>query len=121
MTPAIQAALDELKAAQGPLDEVIEGFADFARVNVSSAARLVVEQAMRIRTRRAECIRIAIQSLESLDRDGYPDIPKVTVAHDVRDDLADQARTMAAALGEVVEEGPAENLNLDGKVEPRTI
>ena len=90
--------LKELLAAYAATQPIVEGLEDFARLNILQATQPKVAELHIAMRRRLDLLDAACKALQALREDGYPALPVSMVSADVYKDLADQKKTIDAAL-----------------------
>ena len=88
----------EIQEHRDTLAPQLEGFEDLSDVNVSDITKGQVVRDIEDARRREELAEIAMSVLKRLSDDGYPELPIIKVPADIYRDLAEQKRTIDAAL-----------------------
>lgn len=96
LTALIEELTEALRATVGP---EFEGFQDLELLNISPASKAQVNFDINAAKRRRDRVQSALDALQALLEDGYPDVPLIEVAPEVFDDLFDQGVSIQAALG----------------------
>ena len=121
MATGVPAVLEELAAALADIEPAHEGLRDYAELDIQSATKQEVTSVLGQYDRRVDLLQNAKRTLEKLIADGYPDLPVHEVADAIYADLADQERTIAAALAKFSSTGKAATLGLGASpAEPKS-
>jgi hypothetical protein len=88
----------ELLGVKAVMEPELEGFKDFARLNINADTAAAISTADADFTRRLKLINEVITALDALKADGYPTLDTRTVSSAVYDDLKANAITIEAAL-----------------------
>lgn len=116
----VDEALEELQKAVADSTPLIEGLKDYQRLNLQEATKAVIDEALDHHGRRDSLLRQAVQALEQLLADGYPEVPVHEVAESVYEDLAENNRTIDVAFAHFKSPEQATSLNPTAKkAEPK--
>jgi hypothetical protein len=88
----------ELLGVKTVMEPELEGFKDFARLNINPDTAAAISTADADFTRRLKLINEVITALDALKADGYPTLDTRSVSSKVYDDLKANATTIEAAL-----------------------
>lgn len=94
----MEALLVELRAAQARILTLIEGYEDFARLNLMSAALEEVRGHLESAKRRGDLLSSVIRAITDLVEDGYPVLARRKVQENVLDDLSNNLSGLASAI-----------------------
>lgn len=96
---ALDALVAEAKALRDKWLPILEGWRDYARLNMQP-------ESIRLAQRAIEGYQAAINAIDQvpsmaiqLEQSGYPDGPTIEIPANVREDMLEQLRTLNAALG----------------------
>lgn len=106
-------AIAELLTARDTLDPQIEGLRDFAALNLKPDTQQAVQKLRDAYARRRERLASALEALEALQNDGYPDVETLDVPATVLADLEQNVTTIQAAFKQF----HAENEAVTGTIE----
>ena len=95
---ALDGLKDEILRHRAELAPQLEGFEDLADVNVGPETKSQVLSDIEGAKRRDALSIAAVEALSALAADGYPDLKIIQVHEDIYQDLAEQKRTIDAAL-----------------------
>jgi hypothetical protein len=103
---AASAALDmflaELHVLKAQWEPELEGFRDFARLDIEPSSLVLVQERIALYERRLALVDAELARMEDLIEDGYPLIPPFEVPTSVQVDLAAQLLTQQEAFQTVV-------------------
>jgi hypothetical protein len=88
----------ELSSLLSQTDPVIEGLADFARLNLLPNTKAKIMEVTKDFTRRSDLMKAALKALNDLDTDGYPDLSTRIVVKEIFGDLQSNVATLTAAF-----------------------
>ena len=89
----------ELTAAAAVLEPQIRGLHDLTAVSISPDLQTEVAAEITDRERRSRLLQDAIDALNALTADGYPEMPKETVSQALYAELQEQMADLQAAAG----------------------
>ena len=119
-SPVLKELMFELSAAKLSLVPIVEGYEDYLRLNILPETKAIVQTALDDAQRRLGLIDAALKALEELDADGYPEFNATAVADAIYADLAEQRRTLDAALSQFHPESQATTVIITpGTPEPK--
>ena len=117
---AVERAIEEIDASLAELEPELEGFRDYASLNIKPETKSQVQELIAQYERRVKMLHEAKDDLLALMSDGHPVIPIKEVSDAVYADMAENAATIEAALSKVSAAAKASKLALTaGKVEPK--
>jgi hypothetical protein len=105
MASPLDPLIKELQAHLLKLEPKIEGFSDYALLDLEETTQAFVSTAHTAYVNRQTATRAAIAALETIARGTYPELPEFTVSPEIYQDLNRNQGTIASAL-EVVEAEP---------------
>jgi len=94
----------ELLVARAVIEPQIEGLADFLLLNIKEATKATVQVTHGAFVERHNRITLALDALQSLEGNLYPDTPEISVVQEVYADLAENVSTIAAAFAKFTNE-----------------
>ena len=120
MSPKLIALRDELLAAQNVLGPQIEGLRDFARLNLQAGTQAIIQEVTAGADRRMVLVSAALEAINNLSADSYPELPAKTIDEASYNDLAANVTTIQAAFGKFAKVEEAANVEIEaGMPEPK--
>jgi hypothetical protein len=98
MATGIDTAHTELSDALAAVGPEYEGLLDYQRLNLKPDTRREVDEAINDYARRQQLMLNALNALEALINDGYPDLAVRAIAGAAFEDLQSNAASIEAAL-----------------------
>ena len=99
-SPAAVALRTELDAALAVLGPQINGFTDLLAISLSEPTHSAVQAEQTDHERRRDLCNAVLASLDALEADHYPDMPKHDLVASSLSELQEQSANIAAALAE---------------------
>lgn len=106
MNSALGSLLAELPQQKALTAPILEGFSDDTQIKLLPIAQVIAEEGVQIYRRRLRLIEAALAALLALQRDGYPDLPRLRTPYGTLSNFKAQITTLLAALGQIDEEDP---------------
>jgi len=103
---------DELLEAKRVITPQIEGLHDFARLNLHPDTAAIIEQAIVDFERRLGLINVALDALDGLTNDNYPNMDVRPVLDTIYSDLQDNVSTIEAAFAKFEPEHEARTVTI---------
>lgn len=116
---AVDNAVDEIDQALLDLAPKHEGLRDFSRLNLNPDTHDEVARAITQYDERVAALQKALIALKELQRDGHPAMDVREVEASVFDDLAEQKRTIDAAMSQFSNSSPKSLGLSSGAAEPK--
>ena len=107
--PITRAEIAQALADQKPIHE---GLRDFSRLNIKDPTATIVTQTITAYDTRQMRMENALNALDALLADGYPEVPVQEIGGEEYADLAEQVSTVTAALTTFSAAEPAAALSL---------